>query len=150
MQNPFFADRTLAEALQAQSASRFFGRGSILFIQGQSPVGIFIIRRGRASLLMRADNGVEIAHFPVGAGSILGLPAVVARQPYTLSAMADEPLEVSCVSLEDYERLIHEQPSLYPSVLDVLAAEVRSARTALTDCWKSWESDPRPASYVTQ
>jgi CRP-like cAMP-binding protein len=150
MRNPFFAERTLAEALQAQSPSRFFSRGSILFSQGQSPFGIFVIRSGRASLFMRADNGLEIAHFNVGAGSILGLPAVVARRPYTLSAKADEPLEVSCVSLEDYERLIHEQPSLYPSVLDVLAAEVRSARTALTNCWKNGESDPRLASYITQ
>jgi len=32
---------------------------------------------------MKAD-GVTIAHFTVGAGSILGLPAVVAKEPYSL------------------------------------------------------------------
>jgi CRP-like cAMP-binding protein len=150
MQNSFIADSTLIEALEAQTASRYFSRGAILFIQGQTPTGLYIIRSGTVSLTMKADNGVEIVHFSVGAGSILGLPAVVARQPYTLSAKAVESLEVRCVGLEGFERLILEQPTLYPKVLEVLAAEVRSARLALTECWGNWESGPRLASHVTQ
>ena len=81
---------------------------------------------------MKAENGIEVAHFTVGAGSILGLPAIVAREPYTLSAMATERSEISYVELEAFKGLMQEQPSLFPKVLEVLAAEVRSARLALT------------------
>jgi CRP/FNR family transcriptional regulator len=150
MQKSFIADSTLIEALDAQTASRYFSRGAILFTQGQRPIGLYTIRSGTVSLTMKAGNGVEIADFTVGAGSILGLPAVVARQPYTLSAKAVESLEVRCVGLEGFERLIQEQPTLYPQVLEVLAAEVRSARLALTERWENWGTDPRRASDIAQ
>ena len=40
--------------------------------------------------------------------------------------------EVRFVSRQDFEDLIREEPGIYPSVLEVLAAEVRSARLALS------------------
>jgi len=132
MQNSFIADSTLIQALETRSASKSCSRGAMLFRQGEIPTGLYIIRSGKASLLMKAENGVEVAHFTVSAGSILGLPAIVAKEPYTLSAMANEGSEISFVELEAFEGLIQEQPSLFPKVLEVLAAEVRSARVALT------------------
>jgi CRP-like cAMP-binding protein len=83
-------------------------------------------------LLLTDENGNEVADFKVGAGSILGLPAVVSIEPYSLSAMAREHSEVSFVEITVFEELMREQPSLFPKVLEVLAAEVRSARQALT------------------
>jgi CRP-like cAMP-binding protein len=132
MQNAFIADYTLIQALEKQSSLVPCGRGVILFRQGEIPTGIFIIRSGKASLLVKAENGVEVAHFTVGAGSILGLPAIVAKDPYTLSAMANEGSEIRFMKLEDFAVLMQEQPSLFPKVLEVLASEVRSARAALT------------------
>jgi CRP-like cAMP-binding protein len=73
-----------------------------------------------------------VAHFAVGAGSILGLPAIVAKEPYSLSAMACERSEVSFVETEAFTELMQEKPSLFPKVLEILAAEVRSARLVLT------------------
>jgi CRP-like cAMP-binding protein len=74
-----------------------------------------------------------VAQFNVGAGSMLGLPAVVAKEPYSLTAMAREQSEVSFVEMAAFEELMQEQPTLFPKVLEVLAAEVRSARHALTE-----------------
>jgi CRP-like cAMP-binding protein len=137
MRNSFVADDKLIQALEARSASKSCSRGAMLFRQGEIPTGLYIIRSGEASLLMKVENGVEVAHFTVSAGSILGLPAIVAKEPYTLSAMANVGSEVSFVELEAFEGLIQEQPSLYPKVLEVLAAEVRSARAALRGVlWK--------------
>jgi CRP/FNR family cyclic AMP-dependent transcriptional regulator len=149
MQNSFIADSTLINALEAQTSSRYFSRGAILFSQGQSPTGLYIIRSGTISLIMKADNGLEIAHFSVGAGSILGLPSIVSGQPYTLSARAVEGLEARCVSPEEFDRLMHERPSLRPKVLEVLAAEVRLARLVFSQRWESWEADSRLASDTT-
>lgn len=133
MQNSFIADSTLIQALELRSASKTCGRGTVLFRQGETPTGLFIIRSGRVSLLMKAENGIEVAQFSVKAGSILGLPAIVAKEPYSLSAMANEDAEISFVELEAFEGLMQEQPSLFPKVLELLASEVRSARVALTE-----------------
>ena len=68
----------------------------------------------------------------VGAGSIFGVPAVVTKQPYTLSATAYAGAEVKFIELSAFEELMQAQPSLFPLVLAVLAAEVRTARIAFT------------------
>lgn len=83
-----------------------------------------------------------MTHFNVGAGSILGLPAVVANEPYSLSSMACERSEVNFVELANFAELMREQPSLFPKVLEVLAAEVRSARQALTGILRRLSSRP--------
>jgi CRP-like cAMP-binding protein len=66
-------------------------------------------------------------------GSVLGLPAVVGGEPYSLTATMRKDSEVRFVSRADFESLIQDEPSLFPSVLQVLAAEVRSARLALSE-----------------
>ena len=132
MESSFVADTTLIHALEQQSIPLPSWRGMMLFRQGQIPTGIFIIRSGEAIVILKDDEGNEVAQFNVGSGSILGLPAAITKEPYSLSAMACERSEVSFVELEVFEELIEEQPSLFSKVLEVLAAEVRSAPQALT------------------
>lgn len=81
---------------------------------------------------MTAEDGEEVLHLKIGPGSILGVPAVVGRDFYTLSAFACPGAEVGNVAQKDFEDLIQSEPSLFPKVLEVLAAEVRSARLALS------------------
>jgi len=142
MPSSFIADCTLLQALEAHSTLVPCCCDVVLFRQGEMSTGIFIVRSGSASLLMKAENGVEVAHITVTAGSILGLPAIVSKEPYTLSAMANKGSEVSFVELEAFEGVMQEQPSLLPKVLEVLAAEVRSARLALTELLEKLHHEP--------
>jgi CRP-like cAMP-binding protein len=142
MKSSFVADSTLIKALEQRSVPLPCLRGLMLFRQGDLPIGIYILRSGEAMLLLTDENGNEVADFKVGAGSILGLPAVVSKEPYSLSAMAREHSEVSFVELAVFEELMREQPTLFPKVLEVLAAEVRSARSALTNVLGRFASRP--------
>ena len=132
MQKSFVADCKLTQALEKRSTSVPCLKGRMLFKQGEAPTGLYILKSGKASLVMRSENGVEVMHLTIGAGSILGVPAVVTKEPYTLSAMACADSEVDFVELGEFEDLMQAEPSLFPLVLSVLAAEVRSARVALT------------------
>jgi CRP-like cAMP-binding protein len=132
MQNSFVADSTLTRALEKRSTSVLCVKGQTLFKQGDAPKGLYILKSGKASLVMKAEDGVEVLHLTVGPGSILGVPAVVGKDSYTLSAMARPGSEVGFITREDFEDLIQSEPLLFPKVLEVLAAEVRSARIALT------------------
>jgi len=101
-------------------------------MQGEVPIGLYLLKTGKASLIMKTDMDKEVLHLGVGSGSILGLPAIVGNELYTLSAIALDGSEVEFVARKDFEELIQTQPSLFPKVLEILAAEVRSARLALT------------------
>ena len=132
MKNSFTANRKLIVALEKRSTRVVFSSGYTLFRQGESPKGLYILCSGEASLVMKSTSGAVLMTLQVPAGSLLGLPGIVANEPYTFSASACPGSEVRFVSRQDFEDLIREEPGLYPSVLEVLAAEVRSARLALS------------------
>jgi CRP-like cAMP-binding protein len=104
----------------------------LLFKQGEVPIGLYLLKSGKASLVMTAEDGEEVLHLKVGPGSILGVPAIVGKDSYTLSATACPGSEVGFIARKDFEDLIQSEPSLFPKVLEVLAAEVRSARRSLS------------------
>jgi CRP-like cAMP-binding protein len=132
MPNSFIADPKLFQSLEQRSVSMPCSKGQILFKQGEVPIGLYLLKTGKASLIVKTDKGKEVVHLTVGAGSILGLPAIVGNEPYTLSATACHGSEVSFVSRKDFEELMQEEPCLFPKVLEILAAEVRSARFVLS------------------
>lgn len=133
MQNPFVADSTLIQALEKRSVPVSCLKERTLFNQGDAPRGLYILKSGKASLVMKGENGAEVMHLTIGPGAILGVPAVVTKEPYTLSAKACLGSDVGFVALNDFEEMMKAEPSLFPLLLEVLATEVRAARIALTD-----------------
>src|SRR4051812_42785598 len=119
MQNSFVADRTLTQALEKRSVSVACLKERTLFKQGEVPRGLYILKSGEVSLLMNAENGVEIMHLTIGPGSILGIPAVVTKEPYTLRAKACLGSDVCFVELRDFEEMMQAEPSLFPLVLEI-------------------------------
>lgn len=133
--NPFAADPRLLEPLRARSQPASLGEGRIVFSQGDSPKGLHIVQTGEVTLVMTSERGRIQMTLHASAGSILGLPAVIADQPYSLTAIASEGSVVGFISRSDFEDMVHAEPPLCPYVLEVLAAEVRNAREAARD----WE-----------
>jgi CRP-like cAMP-binding protein len=105
----------------------------ILFNQGEDPEGLFILHSGEAVLIMHAASGSVVMCLHASGGSLLGLPGVVAKEPYTMTAMVRGGSEVGFVTRKDFEELLSAEPQLYPGVLQILAAEVRIARRTLAD-----------------
>ena len=149
MQNSFVADCTLTQALEKRSTPVPCMKGRMLFKQGEAPLGLYILKSGKASLVMKDENDEEVMHLIIGPGSILGVPAVVTKEPYTLSAKAGVGAEVDFIELSAFEDLMQSEPSLFPLVLAVLAAEVRAARIAFTRVMTKLRSRPsRPSGLV--
>jgi CRP-like cAMP-binding protein len=129
----FAANPQLIEALESRSSTLQFSDGLMLFRQGEPCKGLYILKTGEAALVLQSLAGRGVMCLHAGPGSLLGLPAVVGREPYSLSAIIRKDSEVRFVSRADFESLIQDEPWLYPSVLQVLAAEVRAARRTLAD-----------------
>ena len=83
--------------------------------------------------MRETSSGRAIICLQAGSGSLLGLPGIVANEPYTLTAIARKGSEVRFVTRSDFENLLQMEPSLNSKVLQVLAAEIRSARQAFSD-----------------
>lgn len=127
----FLADPELIQALEKQSTPISCDAECVLFRQGDAPTGLYILHKGEATLTMRTWAGESIISLQTTAGSILGLPALIGEEPYTLTAVAHTGAQLSFVSRDDFTALMQSDPLLSLKVLEVLAAEVRSARQAI-------------------
>jgi CRP/FNR family cyclic AMP-dependent transcriptional regulator len=128
----FVADPKLIQSLEARSTSILCCRNRVLFNQGDAPVSLYIVRKGEATLTMKTPKGEAAMCVRTGAGSILGLPGMLADVPYTLTAEAIEGSELSVISRDDFIALLRSEPLLSLKLLQVLAAEVRAARLSLS------------------
>lgn len=128
----FVADQDLVKSLREHGESLDCSHDRVLFQQGEPPCGLFIVHGGTVDLCMNSQIGDQIINMPASPGSLLGLPALIGNVGYTLSANARKDAKVTFVSKEAFARLMLQQPAISVMILRVLAAEVRSARIALT------------------
>lgn len=127
----FVADPELIQALQKHSAPVFCDESRVLFLQGDPAEGLYILNSGEVTLTMTSDAAESIVSVHAVPGSLLGLPALVGNQPYTLTAMAESGARLSFITHENFNSLMQDDPLMALKVLQVLAAEVRSARNAI-------------------
>jgi CRP-like cAMP-binding protein len=127
----FVADPELIEALEMRSSLVTCTEDSVLFTQGDDPHGLYILHGGEAFLTMAGPSGDRILCMQPFNGSLLGLPALISNEPYSLTAQANKGASFSYVKRDDFQRLLEEEPLLPMKILAVLAAEVRAARQAL-------------------
>lgn len=129
----FLADQELFKALEERSTRVVCDEDRILFQQGDASNSLYILISGSALLTMTSPAGDLLLSTPISAGALLGLPGFIGNQPYTLSAKAHRGAVLGFVSREDFSDLMLSNPALSIKLLAVLAAEVRSARSALSE-----------------
>lgn len=127
----FLADPELLQGLEQESIPVPCPEDRVLFRQGDAPAGLYILKTGETTLTMNSPLGKEIVSTNASAGSLLGLPGLIGNEPYTLTAVARAGAEVGFLSRESFTTLMRTNPLLALRVLQVLAAEVRSARSAI-------------------
>jgi len=128
----FVADPELIHALEEKSTPIACGEERVIFKQGDHPEGLYILDQGELTLTMTSPGGQPVMEFQAHPGSLLGLPGLIGEGPYTLSAIARDGARLSFVTRDQFTQLMQADPHLSFKILQVLAAELRSARHALS------------------
>ena len=129
----FVADPELIQELEKRSTSISCGDDRVLFTQGDNPQGLYILDQGETTLTMTSPTGEQLVSVQASAGSLLGLPGLIGNEPYSLTAIARNGARLSFIPRDEFTSLMQDDPQLALKILVVLAAEVRSARHALSD-----------------
>jgi CRP/FNR family transcriptional regulator, polysaccharide utilization system transcription regulator len=127
----FLADSDLIQALEKRATPIVCNEDRKLFNQGDPAVGLYILSQGEAVVSMDAGDDAIAFSCTASAGSLLGLPGLIANQPYSLTAVARKGARIGFISKDEFNSLMQTEQPLMVKVLQVLAAEVRSARLAI-------------------
>ena len=104
-----------------------YPQGAVLFVEGQSPRGIFVVCKGRARLSLCAADGKTLILQISEPGEVLGLSATVSGKPYELTARTMEPCQVNFVHGEDFLRFLKEHSDACFRVAEQLSTKYNSS-----------------------
>jgi CRP-like cAMP-binding protein len=106
IKDSFAADCKLIQALSKRSQLFSCSEGRVLFRQEEVPTGLYVLRSREATLMRETASDRAKICLHAGPGSLLCLPGIVAKEPYTLTAMARKGSEVRFVTRGDFEDLL--------------------------------------------
>jgi CRP-like cAMP-binding protein len=107
----------------------FKPKNTVLFQRGDKPSGVYLIRSGQVSVGLDCDNCVYPARI-LGPGAIVGLPASVSGNPYSLTANVVDDSELAFVPRDAVVACLKKNPTFCFQVMDILSDEIAEIRAA--------------------
>jgi CRP/FNR family transcriptional regulator len=106
-----------------------FPEGAVIFVQGQTPRGIFMLCQGQAKLSTTSRDGKTFILRIARAGEVIGIDSVVTGKPYELTAETMQPSQFSFVNRADFLRFLREHSD----------ASLQAAQHISRDCHHAYE-----------
>jgi len=96
------------QELSAITSVAVYPKGAMLFVEGQSARGVFVLCSGRVKLSTSSADGRTLILRMSDAGEVLGLPATVTGKPYELTAEVIEPTQANFITRESFLGFLRE------------------------------------------
>ena len=119
-------------------------KGTILFRLGQPCRGAFLIHSGQVRLSLDPASSPYPAR-TVGPGFIVGLPATLSGEPYSLTAEAKSRCRLEFISRQEFLSLLHRNPDAGFQILRLLSEEIFHIRKVIKNGGRSSRHSPRVA-----
>ena len=114
-------------AFDAMKSIASYPKGSLLFAEGQSPRGVFMLCSGRAKLTVCSEAGKRLLVRIVGPGEVLGLGAAISGTGYELNAELLDTCKVAFIRRKDLIAFLRQYPEVCMQTVRTLSANLHSA-----------------------
>jgi len=101
-----------AQRLHGIKSTAVYSKGTMLFIEGQLPRGVFVLCMGKAKLSTSSREGKTIITKIAEAGDVLGLNATISNVPYEVTAEMMEPGQANFIPRESLILMMREFPEV--------------------------------------
>ncbi|HVR42135.1 MAG TPA: Crp/Fnr family transcriptional regulator [Thermoanaerobaculia bacterium] len=135
-------------ALEEMRYSTVYPKGSVLFVEGDVPRGVYIVCRGEAKLSTTSSDGKTLIVRIAEAGEVLGASATILGRPYELTAETLEPSQVSFVRRDDFLRFVETRPEASLNTARVLSEKYQSAQREIRSLGLSRTTAERLARLI--
>ena len=157
-----FSSDTLKSFSGSSHLSTYPG-GALLFVEGQTPRGAYVLCSGRVKLSTTSRDGKVLILRMADAGELLGLSAVISGEPYLVTAETAGPCHVNFIERENFLKLMEKNgeiglrsaqmlsrdfQSMYRDVHDLVLA--RSSAGKLARLLLSWSPGLPPLPGKTE
>ena len=134
----------LSEITSASS----YPKGATLFVEGQSPRGVYILRAGHVKLSTSSNDGRTLIVRISEPGEVLGLPATITGTPYELTADVIEPTQANFSSRADFLGFLRDHGEVSLRVAQQLGESYHAAITEMRSIGLSRSAGAKLARFL--
>lgn len=98
---------TSISAMETVKFTGVYPKGSLLFVEGEQPRGVFIICSGRVKLTTSSTEGKTLIVKIAEEGEVLGASATILGKTYEVSAETIEPAQVNFIKRDDFLKFLN-------------------------------------------
>jgi CRP/FNR family cyclic AMP-dependent transcriptional regulator len=120
-------DEEMVKSFETLKYATVFPKGAVLFVEGQSPRGVFMICSGRVKLSTCSSDGKSLITRIAEGGEVLGLGAAVSGKPYMATAETLIPCQVNFIKRDDFLRFLKENGTACLRVAEHLSNNYHNA-----------------------
>ncbi len=117
-------------ALQAFESIKYataYPQGAVLFVEGQTPRGIFVLCKGSVKLSINSPGGRTVIVKLAEPGEVLGLSATISGKPYEVTAETIDPCQVNFVKRDDFVQFLKDDVEACFKVAEQLSEKYHNA-----------------------
>src|SRR3954463_3408311 len=116
------------KALDTIKFTAVYPKGSVLFVEGEQPRGVFIVCSGRVKLTTSSSEGKTLIVKIAEAGEVLGLSGTILSTAFEVSAETLEPSQINFIRREDFVGFLNAHPEACMHTAQQLSEKYHSAQ----------------------
>ena len=136
------------EGLDTIKFTAVYPKGSVLFVEGESARGVFMLCSGRVKLTTSSSEGRTLIVGILEPGEVLGVSASVLNTPYEVSAETLEPAQVNFINREDFMRLLTSHADASMRAAQLLSTTVQTAQREIRSLGLSQTTSEKLARLI--
>ena len=113
--------------IDPMKTSHTFGKGDVLFHQGENVAGIYCIKSGKAKATIADSLGNETIAKILGPGSVLGHRSLLSHTDHIATVEFLEEASICFIDKFNFQKILHDYPTLALTIGQKLAHEVIEA-----------------------
>jgi CRP/FNR family transcriptional regulator, cyclic AMP receptor protein len=141
-----------APSVSAMDTIKFTGvypKGSLLFVEGEQPRGIFILCSGRAKLTTSSTEGKTLIVKIAEPGEILGISATILGKTYEVSAETIEPSQLNFIKRDDFLKFLNSNTEASLHTAQQLSEKYHAAQREIRSLGLSQTTSEKLAKLLT-
>lgn len=104
--------------------SKHFPRGTVLFVEGQRPRGVYVLCEGRAKVTISSAEGKTLVLRIAQPGDLLGLNSALTGLPHEATAATLEKCRIDFISRADFTKLLDRSKTARVSLSEALSIQL--------------------------
>lgn len=114
------------KGLENVKQTRSYPRSSVLFAEGQTPGGVYVICEGKAKVSITSPQGRTLVIRVAQPGDVLGMNATLTGQPYMATVETFDRCRIDFISRADLLKLLEQDSKNYLRITESLSRQLSS------------------------